>query len=245
MILTPYNDNAVARYLGMVVVVLMAVGTVFVFSASATLNSELNFERFYDLASIRKILFFPFACIVMYLASCINYRRLSLENGILRSPTTYMLILSAVMLIGVLIPSFGTEVNEARRWFRFQAGPATISFQPSELAKWSVIFFLAGICCRVGDELRMFRKRFIPICAVVASIVILILVEDMGTAAFISLVAFFMLIIAGARWWHVLLPLPVGLLGFAFVLIKSPWRMQRIAAFLHPEKWNGKPLMRE
>jgi len=232
------NDNLVARCLGMVVVILMALGTVFVFSASATLGTQLDLERFYDLASLRRILFFPFACSVLYLASCIDYRRFSMDKGVLRSPTTWVLAAAVVMLTIVLLPSFGAEINQARRWFRIQAGPATISFQPSELAKWAVIFFVAGICARLGEDIRFFRKRFVPVCGVVAVPVALILVEDMGTAAFISLIVFFMLIIAGARLWHLLLPLPLGLLAFAVVLLKSPWRLQRIAAFLHPEDWS-------
>ena len=116
-------------------------------------------------------------------------------------------------------------------------GPASVSFQPSELAKWSIIFFLAGICCKVGDELRWFARRFVPICAVVAGIVFLILVEDMGTAAFICLVTFFMLLMAGANPLHVMMPIPVGVAGFGYVLINSPWRLDRLRAFMHPELW--------
>ena len=65
----------------------------------------------------------------------------------------------------------------------------------------------------------------------------LIIVEDFGTAAFIALLAFLMLIIAGARWWHVLTPLPFGAVAFFFMLVRSPSRMRRIAAFVDPEKW--------
>lgn len=219
----------------MVVVVLMALGTVFVYSASANVNAELDLDHFYRAASARRIVIFPLACSILYLTSCINYRRLSLENGILRSPITYMLVLSIALLIMVLV--IGTTVNRATRWIRIPIGPATISFQPSELAKWSIIIFLAGICTHVGSDIRQFRRRFVPICAVVGLVVALVLVEDLGTAAFISLVAFLMLILAGARWWHVTMPLPFGAAAFAFALMHSPGRLERIKAFLEPEKW--------
>ena len=128
------------------------------------------------------------------------------------------------------------EVNRARRWLRIPAGPITVSFQPSELAKWTIIFFLAGVCDRFAAELKLYWKRFVPICSVVGLVVGLIVIEDFGTAAFISLLAFLMLIIAGVKWWHILTPLPLGAAAFFAVLIRSPSRMQRIVAFLHPEK---------
>jgi cell division protein FtsW len=65
----------------------------------------------------------------------------------------------------------------------------------------------------------------------------LIVVEDFGTAAFVALLGFFMLIMAGAKWWHILTPLPVGAVGFFVILLRSPSRMRRIAAFLSPENW--------
>jgi len=66
-----------------------------------------------------------------------------------------------------------------------------------------------------------------------------VIVEDFGTAAFIALLAFLMLITAGVKWWHVLTPLPFGAAAFFLMLVRSPTRMNRIAAFLDPEKWTS------
>jgi cell division protein FtsW len=68
-------------------------------------------------------------------------------------------------------------------------------------------------------------------------VIALVIAEDFGTAAFIALLAFLMLVIAGAKWWHVLTPLPFGAVAFFFMLIRSPTRMRRIAAFLSPDQW--------
>lgn len=231
------KDNPVANRIAMVVVSLMAIGTVFVFSASANIVQELDLQKFYNYPGLRHILFFPLACLVMFAASCFDYRRFSPAKGWMRSPTTYLLAASVVLLVLVLVPRFGTEINRARRWLRIPAGPVTISFQPSELAKWAVVFFLAGVCDKFGSEIRLYWRRFVPICCVVGLVVGLIIIEDLGTAAFIGLLAFLMLIIAGVKWWHILTPLPPGAAAFAVVLMRSPSRMQRIAAFLSPEKW--------
>jgi cell division protein FtsW len=229
--------KSLADYIAIVVVLLMAIGTVFVFSAGANVGRELDFYRFYDMSSLRQILFFPIACLVMYIVSCLDYHRFSLENGWLKSLTSYLLILSMALLIIVLIPSLGTEVNRARRWLRIPVGPIVISFQPSELAKWTAVFFLAAVCDKFGDEIKLYWKRFVPVCAVIAVMVGLIVLEDFGTAAFVALLAFVMLIVAGVKWWHILTPLPFGIIGFFVVLIHSPSRMHRIVAYFKPEQW--------
>ncbi len=234
---TDTRNSSLADRIALVIVLLMALGTVFVFSASANLSHELDLHRFYDFPSLRQILFFPIACLIMYTVSCLDYRTFSLANGWLRSLTGYLLVISIALLILVLIPQFGAEVNRARRWLRIPAGPIVVSFQPSELAKWAIVFFLAAICDKSSFDIRLYWKRFVPICSVIAVAVVLIVVEDFGTAAFMAVLGFLMLIMAGVRWWHILTPLPVGAVGFLVVLLRSPSRMQRIAAFLSPEKW--------
>ena len=236
----------VSDSIAMTVVLLMAIGTVFVFSAGANISQDFNLERFYDYPGLRQIIFFPLACLIMYAVSQCDYRRLSLTKGWWRNPTSYLLALSIVLLALVLsqrffptLPNLIPKVNQHYRWLRIPAGPIAISFQPSELAKWAVIFFLAAVCHKLGDDIRLFWKRFVPICSVVGLAVALVIVEDFGTAAFIALLAFLMLIIAGVKWWHILTPLPFGAAAFLFMLVRSPTRMNRIAAFLNPEKWTG------
>ncbi len=151
----------------MVVVLLMAIGTVFVFSASANISQAFDLQRFYDFQALRQILFFPLAALFMYTVSSFNYRRFSLANGWLKSPTSYLLVLSIALLILVLVPHFGTEINRARRWLRIPAGDISISFQPSELAKWAIVFFLAAFCDNFSASLKLYWKRFVPTCLVI------------------------------------------------------------------------------
>ena len=243
MILTMRN-NPVSDSIAMVVVLLMAVGTVFVFSASANIGQEIDLQRFYEYASLRQILFFPLACIVMYFFSCFNYRKLSLANGWLRNPTSYLLIISIVLLAIVLsqrfypvLPRLIPPINRHYRWLRIPMGPIAISFQPSELAKWATVFFVAAVCDKFGEDIRLFWKRFVPVCCVVGVVAGLIIIEDFGTAAFIMLLALLMLIIAGAKFWHILPPLPFAGLAFYAAIASSATRKQRLLAFMNPDKW--------
>ena len=243
MILT-MRKNPVSDGVAMVVVFLMAIGTVFVFSASANIDQEIELQRFFEYASMRQILFFPLACLFMYFFACMDYRRLSLDKGWLRNPTIYLLVLSIVLLAIVLsqrfypvLPRLIPPINRHYRWLRVPIGPIAISFQPSELAKWAVIFFIAAACDKFGDDIKLFWKRFVPVCVVVGLVVGLIIVEDFGTAAFITLLTFLMLIIAGVKLWHNLPPLPFAAIAFYAAIASSAARKQRILAFMNPDKW--------
>ncbi len=235
------KQTALADKIAVCVILLMATGTVFVFSASANITQDIDLRHFYNSASLRQILFFPLAILIMFAASAINYHRFEFNKHLLKSPAVYALALSIALLAIVLyqrfhpvFPTFIPKIHNHYRWLKIPLGPITISFQPSELAKWAIFFFLAGLCAKEGFNLHLFRKRFIPLCAVIAIVVGLIIIEDLGTAAFIALLAFIMLTIAGAKWRHMLAPLPFALIAFCLILWLYPHRMQRIIAFLKP-----------
>jgi len=231
------NDNSLSNYTAAAVITLMALGTVSVFSASANLSQELDLGKFYSSPALRRILFFPIAVAVMYILSGFDYRRLKVTDSWWETPATYLLIISIALLIIVLIPRFGTEINRARRWIRIPLGPTEISFQPSELAKWSLVFFLACFCHKFSKTMALYRKRFIPVCLLIATVAGLIILEDFGTAVFISVLALMILLFGGAKFWHILTPLPFAAAGFCAAVMHSPTRMERLAAFLHPQKW--------
>jgi cell division protein FtsW len=244
MLLTMKN-NPVSNGVAMVVVLLMAIGTVFVFSASANIGQEIDLTKFYEYASLRQILFFPLACLIMYFFTCLDYHRFSLEKGWLKNPTIYFLILSILLLALVLsqkfypvLPRLIPSINRHYRWLKIPLGPISVSFQPSEMAKWTVIFFIAAVCDKYREAIRQYWPGFVPVCMVIGLVVALVIVEDFGTAAFIALLSFLMLIIAGVRWWHILTPLPFGAAAFFLMLVSSPGRMKRISAFVDPEKWS-------
>ena len=229
--------SPISVQIGMVVLLLMAIGAVFVFSASANVTQDIELHKFYEYTSLRQSLFFILAVVVMWATCRIDYRRLDMSKGLLLSPTTYLLGLSIILLIVVLIPRFGAEINYARRWLRIPVGPAHVSFQPSELAKWALIIFLAGLGQRYSNKLRIFSSGFVPTCLVIGLVAGLILIEDFGTAVLVFVLSFLMLIMAGVRWLHILPPLPFAAGAFIAAVLSSESRKQRILAFLHPDRW--------
>lgn len=240
------QTRVLADLTAVVVVLLMAIGTVFVFSASVSIGQEINFQKFYDYPGLRQILFFPLACLIMYLFAGIDFRKYSLGKGLLRNPVVYLLLISIVLLGLILIQRFFQVFpkegfiplkNNHYRWIKLPLGAFSISFQPSELAKWSLIFFIAALAYSLGDDIKLFWKRFVPICILIGFIMGLIIVEDFGTAALISLMSFLMLIMGGVKLWHILPPLPLAGAAFFVAIWQSPERIQRITAFLHPDQW--------
>ncbi|MDX9740957.1 MAG: putative lipid II flippase FtsW [Gammaproteobacteria bacterium] len=141
-------------------------------------------------------------------------------------------LLAAIgLLIIVLVPGIGKEVNGSTRWLSF----GFFNLQPSEFAKLFTVIFLAGYLVRRGDELREERFGFVKPIALLALIGALLLAEpDFGTAAVLTATAMGMLFLAGARLWQfvMLLAFILGLL--ALLAISSPYRMARITAYLDP-----------
>ncbi len=221
------------RVIETVVLLLMATGTVFVFSAGATLKGDFELNQFYNFTTLKQLVFFPLAVLVMYAVSRVDYRRFSIAQ---RPPgyslTPYLSIITVALLVYVLF--WGTEKNFSRRWIEITLGSVSISFQPSELAKWVMILFLVAYLERYSDSIGRFWSRFVPVCLVVGFVVGLIVIEDFGTAAFIAMMSFIMLLLGGAKLWHLLSPFPVVLPAFAYAIISSPTRINRIKDFLEP-----------
>ncbi len=223
--------------IAVVVLFLMAMGAVMVFSAGANLGYEFDLRRLYDFPGLRQIIFFPIAVLALFAGAALNYQSWSLRSRWYKCPTVWLLAVAVALIIAVLVPSLGTEVHQARRWLRIPLGPVNVSFQPSELAKWTMVFFLAAVCARIGPDIRRYWVRFLPLCTLIGFVCGLIVIEDFGTAAFIGVISLILLAIAGVKWWHVVTLLPIGLAGFVLALLQSPHRMRRVAAFLYPDRW--------
>jgi len=237
--------NSLPGVIAVVVILLIATGTVFVFSAAANLSQTIDLQKFYEDLRLRQIIFFPLAIILLFVFSRLKYQNLSIQKGMPKSPAVYLLVLSIALVALVssqrfyhFLPNIIPPINQHFRWLKVPIGPVTISFQPSELAKWSLIIFLAAFCCKYSDRIRLYFKGFMPLCVIIALVVGLIILEDFGTAAFVAMLSFFLLIIAGVKFWHVLTLAPPGTCAFILVLIASPHRMNRLKAFLHPDQWS-------
>lgn len=147
-----------------------------------------------------------------------------------RSPLVWAAAAMVVALVLVMVPGIGREVNGARRWITI--GP--IGLQPSEIAKWVIPMLVAWYAVRERAHLHEFRRGFLYPLAAVSAVCAVIALEDLGTAVLIETVAIAMLLAAGVRVWHVAMLAPAGLLAVAGLIITSPYRVNRILAYLDP-----------
>ncbi len=141
------------------------------------------------------------------------------------------LAVAAFLLLIVLVPSIGMEVNGSRRWISLGA---LGQLQPSELAKLALALWLAQAIARHPRRLGT-PGGLAPFLLVTAALAVLILVEpDMGTAVVLCAMAVAMLIVAGARLRHLGGIVAVGALVAMIAILAEPYRRERLLAFLDP-----------
>ena len=142
-----------------------------------------------------------------------------------------LLFVAAAMLLLVLIPGIGHEVNGSRRWLRLGG----FNFQASEATRVMVLVFIASYAVRREAELRSSLLGLIKPLLVVAVFFVLLLAEpDFGAATVLAATAFGVLFIAGARLRDVLGIAVVGGALIALAAVASPYRMRRLTSFLDP-----------
>ncbi|HTV63399.1 MAG TPA: putative lipid II flippase FtsW [Verrucomicrobiae bacterium] len=147
----------------------------------------------------------------------------------------------AILALGaVFAPHIGHASHGAHRWIRL--GP--MMFQPSELGKIGLVIFLAWYGDRYQRQMDTFKRGIILPGFFAATILGLIFVEpDRGTTILLGAVSGILLLIAGVRWKHILLPAAAGGAALAVSILHDPMRMNRIFAWLHPqEHLNGAAL---
>ncbi|MGB0757114.1 MAG: putative lipid II flippase FtsW [Patescibacteria group bacterium] len=144
----------------------------------------------------------------------------------------HIFLFSLVLLILVLIPQFGDTRLGASRWLNL--GP--LSFQPSEVVKFTFVLYLAAWLTKQKDYIKDFKTTFIPFVIVLCVVGgLLILQPDMGTMGIFVLIALTMYFVAGGHLGHLAL-LGVGGMTAVWLLIKAaPYRAARLTTFLNPE----------
>ena len=143
----------------------------------------------------------------------------------------YLFLAGAALLILVLIPGIGREVNGSRRWLSL----FVVNLQPSELMKLFAVLYAADYTVRKDKVGHLFSKAFVPMFAVMALVGSLLLLEpDMGAFVVICAIALCTLWLGGFNirvFAALLVALP---LAFAALILSSPYRMQRVIGFMDP-----------
>jgi cell division protein FtsW len=196
-------------------------GVVMVYSASAVMSVQEGHNQFYYV--IKQSVWTMIGFVVMMVTMQFDYQRLR------RWWIVYPLLLLTILL---LLSVFGfAPVNGARRWIRFNG----FSAQPSEVAKLSLVIFLAYFLERRAGEERLFWKTFIPCIFVLGLLAGLVLREpDLGTALMLAIVCFVVCYAAGVRPRHLAIAALPAVVGAGLMMTLTPFRWARMAAFVDP-----------
>lgn len=210
-----------------VVCILAAFGLLMVYSASIALADGpqyRNYGNYYFV--IRHTLFVTLGFLLAGAAALVPMR-------VWEKLTLPIFIFTTILLILVLIPGIGREVNGARRWIPL----GIVNFQPSELMKVAMLMFSALYVVRKRELLSQFWRGFVPIICVVGFIGALLVVEpDLGAFVVIACIAMGVVFIGGiALKWILSMVGLFGALGAALIWF-APWRRERLFVYLDPWK---------
>jgi len=207
------------------VAALLALGLVMIYSASlALVNVRTHTEVGAHLLQMQLIwsaLGF-IACAVMAM----------LDYALLKKLAWPVFIGALVLAACVFVPHVGITLNGAHRWIKLPGA----TFQPSELVKIALIIMLAWYCDHSQRKMDTFKRGIIFPGIIIAAALGLIFIEpDRGTTILLAAVSGMMLLVAGVRPKHLLLPALGGAAALLFSILHDPMRMNRILAWLHPK----------
>lgn len=225
-----FLDNRMDYILFITVLILLSLGVIMVLSASApSALSETGKSYTYF---VRQFIFAIIGIGIMLFISKIDYRFYKKYYWLVYA-------VSILVLLLVLIPGLGREVNGATRWIGI---PGLGQFQPSEITKIGLIIFYAGYLSDHKSELKDFWRGFVkPLAFLLPPIAILYLVQNhLSVCLVIAAITSVMMLMAGCRLLHFIAAGLVGVAGIVIMLIKgqtsesSSFRWDRIVTFFDP-----------
>ena len=145
-----------------------------------------------------------------------------------------LVALSLLLLVLVAIPGVGRSINGSRRWLNL----GFVGFQPSELAKYSMVAYMARALAARRRDLRRLFRGLLPLFLVPGAMFLLILQQpNLSTAGSIVIVAALMVMLAGAKWSHLSFIGVCGAAVGAFYALSEEYRRERLMSFRDPWKY--------
>lgn len=213
------------RSLAWAAFLLVATGLVMVYSASIAIAEGSRFtgnNSAYYL--IRQSIFLALALFAATLTFMVPVR-------FWQTSAPWFFLAGMVLLVLVLIPGIGREVNGARRWLNL----IVFNFQPSELMKLAAVLYAADYTVRKHAVMKSFKKGLLPMLGVMLGVSWLLLREpDFGALVVVAVTTFGILFLGGMNGRHFVALVGMLAVGFAALVLSSPYRMQRILGFMDP-----------
>ena len=224
----PFPAGPPPPFKGIVVLLLLLMaafsllGLIMVLSSSMVIDLDSRGSALFHFH--RQLIWVGLGWGLLVFTSLVDYRRWA-------KFATPMLICSLGLLGLVLVPGLGVTVNGATRWL--QIGP--VVFQPSEIAKFALIVWVARFLAARNEHIRNPRLSIRPVLLLLVLMSLLILGQpSLGSAVVVATIVFAMLLVAGCRIGSLLRWGIAGLVGVVLLSFTADYRRQRITAFLDP-----------
>jgi cell division protein FtsW len=148
-----------------------------------------------------------------------------------KTAAPYLFLAGLLLLVVVLIPGIGRDVNGSRRWIPL----GFANLQPSELMKFLAVLYAADYTTRKAAFMDNFKKGFMPMAGVMMLVGGLLLREpDFGAFVVIVAIAMGILFLGGLNWKVFAALVAVLMVGFVILIWSSPYRLQRVLGFMDP-----------
>ncbi|MGN1200745.1 MAG: putative lipid II flippase FtsW [Candidatus Caccovivens sp.] len=205
----------------LLVLFLVTFGCIFVYSASSySAQYRYGNEYFFLLKQLFGVVLGIFG---MLFFAFFDYH-------LLKKFRWWVLGASVILLILVFVPGFGVQSYGANRWVNFLG----ISIQPSEIAKFALVLFLASYLSEKHGQIKTFKGLIVPL-AVAGLLCLLVIIEpSMSVTMCLGLVTLFMLIVGGMSKKHTLIFSTMAGCAVPVLILAEPYRMKRLFAFLDP-----------
>jgi cell division protein FtsW len=210
-----------------VVYIMVLFGLIMILSASSIRAFAGTGDSYYYIK--KQFLWMIVGSVALFVFSRIPVHRLQQ----LTKPALYCV---AALLVGVLIPSIGHEVDGSSRWIPIGG----FRLQPSEFAKFAIILYTADFLAKKKGKIKDIQELFSPYGLIVGAFVVLVMLQpDLGTTLTMCLGAFTLLFISGLELRMIAVIGIAGAIVGAFSILSRDYQLKRFTAFLNP---NADPL---
>lgn len=215
------NFNKTIFFIGLIVCLLVIFGCIMVYSASMY-SAQYHFgnSKFF---LYKQIIGAVLGFFMLILFSFVDYH-------ILKKFKWILYVFTIILLALVFIPGLGVESYGAKRWLNLLG----FSIQPSEIAKFTLVLFLAAYLCDHHENIKSFKTLILPLLIAGSLCILVILEPSMSVTMCLALVTFFMLIVGGISKKHTILFSIPASLAVPALIITEPYRLKRLLAFINP-----------
>ena len=216
-----FLNNPMDFTLLITIILLLGIGLVMLLSASSPSALADTGDSYYYFK--RQLIFAILGVVAMFAISKIDYR-------FYQKFYIHSYVISIILLVAVLL--VGREINGAQRWIYLTE---TFSFQPSEMVKFLIIVFYAGILVKNRDDLPKFKNGFLKHFFWVLPIIGLLLLQPHFSASVVILgIVVVMMLVAGCKFRHFLTVGSILIPIVIVLVVLEPYRLQRVLTFLDP-----------